>query len=73
MATERSVYRDTRYPTPVDFERLWSPVGLPAVYIAPSDHPDLECEVGGGEDFARVSRADLLEWAEAIVHAIQTS
>lgn len=75
--TERDTYTDHRYPSPVKFDRLLSPAGLPPIYIAPSDPTEnphgLLCEVGSGEDFTRCTRAELLEWAESIVHALQTS
>jgi hypothetical protein len=61
----------------VTYEVLRSEVGLPPVYIVPADDQSeaelLLCEVGSGEDFARCSRAELREWAEAILYTLGTS
>lgn len=42
---------------------------MPPVYVAPANSPAM-CEVGSGEDWTRCSRADLREWAEAILHTL---
>lgn len=67
----RDTWTDHRLTPPVEFERLLSEA-LPPVYIAPRESREL-CEIGSGEEFTRVSRAELEEWARAILHALGTS
>ena len=76
-ATERDIYTDYRPVPAIEYDRLTSPAGLPSVYIVPSDREDERtmdlCEVGLGDADVRVTRAELLEWAQAIVRTVQTS
>lgn len=75
MNIVRDVYVDRRVTPACEFERLLDArenTGsglLPMVFVAPSDRPDQECEVAE----TRVSRAELREWAETILHTLGSS
>lgn len=73
MSVTRGTYTDDRYREPVNFTVLDSTEPwIGAVYIAPADRPDVECEFGG-PDFSRCTRDELREWAEAIITALDNT
>ena len=70
MSVMRGTYTDKRRSREVTFTVLdTSEPYIGAVYISPTDRPDVSCEIAGTIG-TRCTRDDLREWAQAILDAL---